>query len=514
MNDLSFVELLRWTWRQLTSMRTALVLLFLLALASVPGSVLPQTDVDAFKVSQWQDEHPKLAPVYEKLGLFDVFGSTWFSAIYLLLVVSLVGCILPRTRVYWRALRTPPPAAPKNLTRLPVSGSFTTDAEVSDVLERAQRVLKRRRFRVRVADDAVAGERGYLREAGNLLFHVAVLVVIAGFGIGSLWGYKGGAIVIQGDEFTNTRIMYDDFSTGLLTDDDDLEEFALRVDDFDVEWLYGGPRAGMARKFVAGVTWWDADGTEDTYDLRVNHPLAIGDASVFLIGHGYAPVITVRDADGTVVFTGPTPFLPENLQTFQSFGVVKVQNAQPNQLGLEGLLLPTYNENPMQFASLLGDDKNPFLSLTAWVGDLGLDGPNQSVYVLEKSGMTQLTKPDGKMFRVDVCAKDRAGCENHTATLPEGHGTVTFEGLRPWVRIQVAEKPGTPLALAGAVLALLGLLGSLFIRPRRIWVRARRGEDGRTLVEVGLLDRSSGGEPGPELEAVMAALNDVPMEDQ
>jgi hypothetical protein len=117
-------ELLRWTWRQLTSMRTALVLLFLLALAAVPGSVIPQTAVDAYAVSQWQEDHPKLTPLYEKLGMFSVFESPWFSAIYLLLAVSLVGCILPRTRVYWKALRAAPPAAPRNLTRLPDSASL------------------------------------------------------------------------------------------------------------------------------------------------------------------------------------------------------------------------------------------------------------------------------------------------------------------------------------------------------------------------------------------------------
>ncbi len=38
-------ELLRWAWRQLTSMRTALLLLLLLALAAVPGSVVPQRAV-------------------------------------------------------------------------------------------------------------------------------------------------------------------------------------------------------------------------------------------------------------------------------------------------------------------------------------------------------------------------------------------------------------------------------------------------------------------------------------
>src|SRR5512145_3226935 len=130
-------ELGRWAWRQLTSMRTALILLFLLALAAVPGSIIPQRDIDAIAVSRWRESHPELAPVYEKLGLFSVYDSVWFSAIYILLMVSLVGCILPRTQVYWRAMRARPPRAPKNLSRLPEARVFVVDEPAEAVLERA-----------------------------------------------------------------------------------------------------------------------------------------------------------------------------------------------------------------------------------------------------------------------------------------------------------------------------------------------------------------------------------------
>ena len=48
--SLGFIGGLRWMWRQLTSMRTALILLFLLALAAVPGSVFPQRGVSPLRV--------------------------------------------------------------------------------------------------------------------------------------------------------------------------------------------------------------------------------------------------------------------------------------------------------------------------------------------------------------------------------------------------------------------------------------------------------------------------------
>ena len=153
-------ELMRWGWRQLTSMRTALVLLLLLALGAIPGSIIPQSGVDSLKTSRWQEQHPQLTPIYERLGLFAVFDSPWFSAIYLLLMISLVGCIVPRLFVYARALRAKPPAAPRNLSRLPVHTSYVVDEPPADVVERARVVLRKRGYRVSARTPRTAPSRG------------------------------------------------------------------------------------------------------------------------------------------------------------------------------------------------------------------------------------------------------------------------------------------------------------------------------------------------------------------
>ena len=123
---------------------------------------------------------------------------------------------------------------------------------------------------------------------------------------------------------------------------------------FDVDWVESGPRQGMAQGFNAQLTYRDAPGEPDQkYDLRVNHPLKIGDTEIFLIGHGYAPIITVRDGNGDVAYSGPTVFLPENAG-FRSFGVLKASDAKPTPIGLEGLFFPTYlnvDGNPVKLTS-------------------------------------------------------------------------------------------------------------------------------------------------------------------
>src|SRR5665647_2007781 len=94
--ELGAVGALRWVWRQLTSMRVALMLLMLLAVVALPGSVLPQRPQDPAAVATYLADNPGLGAWLDRLGLFDVYASVWFSAVYLLLFVSLIGCIVPR----------------------------------------------------------------------------------------------------------------------------------------------------------------------------------------------------------------------------------------------------------------------------------------------------------------------------------------------------------------------------------------------------------------------------------
>ncbi len=399
------VELVRWAWRQLTSMRTALVLLFLLAVAAVPGSVVPQADIDALAVGEWKADHPGLTPVYEFLGLFSVYDSVWFSAIYILLMVSLVGCIVPRLRIYWRGMRARPPQAPRNLSRLPESRRFEVDGAPRDVLARAEAVLRRRRYRTVASSPGSRSRTMPARWRASAATSARPATCCStsrcwwswsGSGSGSCYGYKGGVVTIVGQGFSNSLSQYDDFAPGSMFSVDDLAPLSLTVDGFDVSFLTAGPQMGQPRDFSADVTYTERPGAEPRrYDLRVNHPLKLDGVSVFLVGHGYAPVVTVRDGNGDVAYEGPVVFLPQDA-SFASFGVLKVPDAAPEQLGFEGLFLPTYGftmeRGPF---SQFPDDLDPVLSLVPYRGDLGLDtGAPQSVYQLDKEGLEPFDSAD------------------------------------------------------------------------------------------------------------------------
>ncbi|OSP42827.1 cytochrome C biogenesis protein [Streptomyces sp. 13-12-16] len=499
----------RWFWRQLTSMRVALLLLLLLSLGAIPGSLIPQTGIDATKVADFREKHDILAPVYDKLGLFNVYSSVWFSAIYILLFVSLIGCIVPRTWQFVGQLRGRPPGAPRRLTRLPAHTTWRTGAEPEQVREAALALLKKRRFRAHVVGDAVAAEKGYLREVGNLVFHVALIVMLIAFAWGQLFKYEGNKLIVEGGGFANTLTQYDDFRSGNLFTEDDLDRFSFDLEDFKGTYELTGPNRGTPRTYEADLTYSvGAYGEERRTTVKVNQPLEIDGSKVYLVSHGYAPVLTVKDASGKVVMDKEAVALLPLDGNVTSSGAVKVMDGYRNaegkreQLGFNAFFLPTYGGEGSTMLSAFPALINPMLALSAYHGDLGVDaGTPQSIYQLDKTNMEEFKDSDGELFKKQLAVGD-------TMTLPNGAGTVTFDGVKEWAGFQIVQEPGGGWALGGAVAAIAGLAGSLFIQRRRVWVRAVRGDDGVTVVEMAGLGRSESAKVPEELGDLAGLLYD------
>ncbi|MFB6809730.1 cytochrome c biogenesis protein ResB [Streptomyces sp. NPDC056387] len=500
---------IRWFWRQLTSMRVALILLFLLSLGSIPGSLVPQNQVDAMKVAQWKKDHSFWVPLAEKLQLFDVYSSVWFSAIYLLLFISLIGCIVPRTWQFVGQLTGRPPGAPRRLDRLPAYATWRTQKSPDEVLAQAKTLLAGRRFRTEAGTGSVAAEKGYLREAGNLVFHIALIVMLVAFAWGQLFKSEGGKLVLRGKGFANTLTQYDDFKYGSLFSPEDLSPFSFTLDKFDATYEESGPQKGTARDFTAHVTFRDGvDGAPQKREIQVNKPLEVDGAKVYLLGHGYAPVISVTDPTGKVIYKDAVPMLPFDAN-LSSSGAVKVpdgysdKDGKKEQLGFNAMFVPTFaGEGKGTMLSQFPDLKYPVLALSAYHGSLGVDsGLPQNVYQLNTSKMQEFKDADGQLFKKRLLPGE-------TMELPNGAGVVKFEGIERWATFTITRQPGSGLALAGAIAAIGGLAGSLFIQRRRVWVRAVAGRDGVTVVEMAGLGRSESARLPEELGQLAAALHE------
>ncbi|MFW0872781.1 cytochrome c biogenesis protein ResB [Rhodococcoides corynebacterioides] len=512
----------RNAWRGLTSMRTALVLLFLLALAAIPGALLPQRSLNAGKVDQYIADRPTLGPLMDRVELFDVFGSFWFTAVYVLLFVSLVGCILPRCVEHARALRTPPVATPRNLARLPHHRTVEVDGTPAEVLDRvAERMRGWRTARREEAAGptrptgalTLSTEKGYLREAGNLVFHLSLVGLLVAIAAGKLFSYEGNVVVIANDGpgiCTTSPAQFDSFRAGNLIDGTGLTPLCVRVKDFRADYLENG----QAEQFTSNIEYQSgADLVTDTWRddvLQVNHPLRVAGDRVYLQGHGYAPTFTVTFPNGetrteTVQWepTDGTTFLSSGVHRFDPPGGLYPDSAErrKNQIAIEGLFAPTASFHGTLLSSSFPAPNDPAVAVDIYKGDTGLDTGNpQSLFSL-----SQVLVEQGRLVK-----QDRVNLTpGESTTLPDGT-QVRFDGAEQFVNLQVSHDPAQTWVLVTALTMMAGLVVSLVIKRRRIWVRVYPADDPRrTVVELGGLARTDQAGWGDEFDRLADRLLDA-----
>ncbi|MDO5663523.1 MAG: cytochrome c biogenesis protein ResB, partial [Brachybacterium sp.] len=171
-------------------------------------------------------------------------------------------------------------------------------------------------------------------------------------------------------------------------------------------------------------------------------------------------------------------------QVYTSMMVLKVPDAQPEQLGFVGLLLPTAHDGDTGAAISVDPELgNPELQLNSYYGDLGLDdGEPQNVYVLDTEDLTALNSRELEAGGIELTPGE-------TYDLPEDMGSISYEGTVDYIAMDIHYNPAQLYVLGFSLLALTGLVLSLFLRRRRAWVTVTTTEQGRTLVTYGLLAR-------------------------
>jgi len=493
-------------WRALTSMGTALALLFLLALGAVPGALLPQRSLNESKVEQYLAAHPVIGPWLDRLQLFDVFSSFWFTAIYALLFISLVGCLTPRTFEHIRGLRAVPVAVPRNLGRLPkhaqadVAGSPEALAALISEELRGWRQVTRQVGGV----TEISAEKGYLREFGNIVFHFSLLGLLAAVALGKLFSYEGNVIVIAngGPGFCSASpAAFDSFRAGNSVDGTSLYPMCVRVNDFQARYL----PSGQATAFVSNIEYQAGDdlasGTWRPYTLEVNHPLRVGGDRVYLQGHGYAPTFTVTFPGGQTR-TQTIQWRPDDALTLLSSGVVRVDppagmyppdQRRKNQIAITGLLAPTQQLDGTLLSSGFPALNDPAVAIDIYRGDAGLDsGRPQSLFTLDSRLIEQ--KRLTKVKRTNLTLGQEVRLDDGTV--------VRFDKATPFVNLQVSHDPAQVWVLVSAMTMMAGLLVSLIVRRRRVWARITPDGTGTVRVELGGLARTDNSGWGGEFDSL------------
>ncbi|AQT82556.1 cytochrome C biogenesis protein ResB [Mycolicibacterium litorale] len=513
--------LARWAragWRALTSMGTALVLLFLLALGAVPGALLPQRSLNESKVQQYIAEHRIIGPWLDRLQLFDVFSSFWFTAIYALLFISLVGCLTPRMIEHVRTLRSVPVAAPRNLSRLPKHAAGEVAGSPESAAAAVCARLRGWRRVTRTADGVteVSAEKGYLREFGNIVFHFSLLGLLVAIAAGKLFGYEGNVIVIANGGpgvCSASPAAFDSFRAGNNVDGTSLYPMCLKVNDFQAHYLPNG----QATSFASNIEYQAGDdlaaGTWRPYRLEVNHPLRIGGNRVYLQGHGYAPTFTVTFPNGQQR-TQTLQWRPDDPRTLLSSGVIRVDppggmypdpsERRKHQLAIMGLFAPTAELDGTLLSSSYPAANDPAVAIDIYRGDTGLDtGRPQSLFTLDPRLIEQ--KRLTKVKRINLRQGEQVRLDDGTV--------VKFDGATPFVNLQVSHDPGQLWVLAFAMTMMGGLLVSLIVRRRRVWARITPSTEhpGTVNIELGGLARTDNSGWGGEFEKLTERLlTDLP----
>ena len=485
-------------WRTLRSMRTALILLLLLALASVAGSLLPQTPNTPERVVDYIADHPFWGELFLRAGFFDVFGSWWFTLVTALLFVSLVSCLLPRSRAHWRALRSRPVQA-REIDAFKQYAERAVPTAPDRAIETAHRVLRRKGFRV--ASDprrpALAAEKGLIREAGSLVFHWAFVLLLVAVVIGKGTGYVGQAVIVEGETFTDAAFNYAGrLRTGSFFSGNHSGAQATLLDYRDA---FG--ESGVPMDFQSEVRFTSADGDETrTEVIRVNHPAVFDGVRYFQFGFGWAPVIEVRRA-GELVREDGIPFgqnqtAPEGVSQLAMpwDGFVKIPGSDGRDASY-AVELTLWPDGRALASSLQSGEPvpmvtafDPVMRYTVWRGtltDLSLAG-------LDTTGLQRVA--DG-LIGADQTVDLERGCllgvasdddrfDTGCADDADATFTMTFPELRQYTQLQVSRDATVPYVLLAAILILVGLLPALYVSRRKVWVRADPAGDG-SILKVG-----------------------------
>ena len=463
-------------------MRTALILLLMLALASVAGSLVPQWPNSPERVVRFQLDHPLVGAFYGRAGLFDVYGSWWFVLITALLFVSLVACLVPRSRALVRTLRQRPVQA-REIDAFRLYEERMVSGAPVQVIAGSRRVLRRRMFRVARDDGrpALAAEKGALREVGSLLFHWAFLLIVIGVIYGKGTGFTGRAVVIEGKTWVDARANYDgQLRTGRFFNDS-FTGVGLHLNGFEDTYRL----SGQPMDFVSHVDLLDPLGNVVRQaDIRVNEPVSIDGVEFFQYGFGWAPVVELRRR-GDLIASEPITFVQDTARegvpqlAMPWHGLLKLPSLDP-QMGLTLELWP---------------DSRAWLQLRTTGEPVAMTQSFQPI-MFYKVYRGDLTDPSLTSLDTSVMRKTGEGVVGAGQTVDLGTGvalaegappsdlTISFPELRQYSVLQVSRDRGVPLVLLAAILVLLGLLPALYTSRRKVWVRAESNGNG-TVLKVG-----------------------------
>lgn len=430
-------------WTFFSSVKLTIVLLMVLAAASVAGTLLPQGQ-DPSELAEGMS--PGVLRLLEVLDLFDMYHAWWFRWLIGLLSLNLIVCSLDRFPSSWRRFKAKAsPDRTKPFEDLPSDQSFLAGGSSTEVAEQVYALFRKSYGRAERAQTGEQfcffGEKGRYAHFGVYLVHLSVLLILVGALVGSFFGFQAYVNIPEGDKVDTVFLRRGMMPMAL--------DFQVRCDRFFVEFYDGG----MPKEYRSDLVFL-VDGKEvSRQSALVNHPVFFQGVAFYQSSYGTAPggkaflrVTRAGNEAQSVQFVtdkGRVNPLPGKEGTFQ------VVEAEQNLRGGMG---------PAVLISVRADG-----------------GQETRFWVFRDFEALQKRFPDAML---------KSPALNPSLFEPYTFHLDKLE-TRFYTGLQVNKDPGVSVVWAGCFLMILGFMVAFFSSHRKIWIRVTREKRGTRVSVAG-----------------------------
>jgi cytochrome c biogenesis protein len=423
-------------WNFFRSVKLAITLLIILAVASIVGTIIPQQEgAREFAVGL----NPQLFNILNSLNLFDMYHSLWFRLIMSLLAMNLVVCSVDRFPGTWKRFRMLPRTdRTKPFEGLVPERSFTASGELKNVSDNVTRFLGSRYKNIRAKGDEDGHyfylDKGRYSHFGVYLVHLSVLFILIGALVGSFFGIEGYVNIPEGEQIDSVHLARGKGHLKL--------GFEVRCDKFFVDFYENG----APKEYRSELRFLENGKDMETRSVLVNHPVTFGGMTFYQASYGIIPGKEVRlrivrkgskqEAETIQAEVGKTIQLPGGEGQFQ---VTKVD---------------------ADFMGVLGPAAHILIKPD--------QGEEAKIWIFQDPERVEKQVPD-KMKQLSIL--------NASAFKPYTFYLDQLEN-RYYTGLQVNRDPGVQIVWVGCLVMVTGFFITFFTSHRRIWVRVLRKKRG------------------------------------
>ncbi len=279
-------------WKFLSSVRLAIFLLIILAVTSIVGTIIPQGETMQFYLNNYG---PGMFKAIKLLRLDDTYHSWWYLTLLGLFSLNLIVCTLNRLPFTLKLFkRDYIDVTADYLQRASLRHKWTLKAPVnSEKITKIVDVFREKAGNIREKrlDD---GGTVYMAESGKWSYwglyglHLSILIIFAGAVYGSMAGFKGRIMLLEG-ETTDHAVASSDVTQKIPLG------FLLRCDRFVVDFYdTGAPK--LFRSDLAVIE----DGKEVLKkSIEVNDPLTYKGITFYQSSYQSIPEVNLRITDAS-----------------------------------------------------------------------------------------------------------------------------------------------------------------------------------------------------------------------